>query len=26
LFKVGDQVQFYPISIDEFESLKAVNG
>ena len=25
LFKVGDQVQFYPISIDEFESLKAVN-
>ena len=25
LVKVGDQVQFYPISIDEFESLKAVN-
>jgi inhibitor of KinA len=26
LFKVGDQVQFYPINIAEFESLKEING
>jgi inhibitor of KinA len=26
LFKVGDQVQFYPINIAEFQSLKEING